>query len=241
MRVSEDVTSADAQQEAESPAMTEEPTPDDRLEHSVVVDGNIIRTRRLTLRPWRVDDAPGAMAIFGDPDVTRWMAPALTVVSTQEAMEGLLASWRDEAASLDTPQGRWAVIETTTGELVGGAALLLLPPYRIDLEVGWHLGQSHWGHGYASEAGHAVAHQALLQGEDEVFAVVRTNNRRGCATALRVGMEWVGETEKYYDLRLNVYRLRSGDLDVSAVTHPTDSRDADGLIGDDLGRSGTAP
>jgi hypothetical protein len=29
-------------------------------------------------------------------------------------------------------------------------------------------------------------------------------------------MEWVGETEKYYDLRLQVFRLRKGDLDVPA-------------------------
>ena len=27
-------------------------------------------------------------------------------------------------------------------------------------------------------------------------------------------MEWVGETEKYYDLRLQVYRLRKSELDV---------------------------
>ena len=26
-------------------------------------------------------------------------------------------------------------------------------------------------------------------------------------------MEWVGETDKYYDLRLHVYRLRSAELD----------------------------
>jgi hypothetical protein len=27
-------------------------------------------------------------------------------------------------------------------------------------------------------------------------------------------MEWVGETEKYYNMRLQVFRLRPGDLDV---------------------------
>jgi hypothetical protein len=27
-------------------------------------------------------------------------------------------------------------------------------------------------------------------------------------------MEWVGESEKYFDLRLQVYRLRKGELDV---------------------------
>lgn len=84
--------------------------------------------------------------------------------------------------------------------------------------VAWHLAKQHWGHGHATEAGHAVAHHAFLRGEDEIFAVVRPNNKRAAATAQRAGMEWVGETSKYYGLRLNVYRLRSGDLDVEATS-----------------------
>jgi hypothetical protein len=32
------------------------------------------------------------------------------------------------------------------------------------------------------------------------------------ATVRRIGMEWVGETEKYHGLRLQQYRLRPGDL-----------------------------
>ena len=31
--------------------------------------------------------------------------------------------------------------------------------------------------------------------------------------ARRLGMQWVGETDKYYDLRLQVYRLRPTDLE----------------------------
>ena len=31
-------------------------------------------------------------------------------------------------------------------------------------------------------------------------------------------MEWVGETDKYYDLRLQVFRLRKGDFDVSGAS-----------------------
>ena len=37
-------------------------------------------------------------------------------------------------------------------------------------------------------------------------------NRRGEATVRRIGMEWVGETEKYFGLRLQVYRLRRADV-----------------------------
>jgi hypothetical protein len=32
----------------------------------------------------------------------------------------------------------------------------------------------------------------------------------------RIGMQWVGETEKYHDLRLQQYRLRPGDLTPTA-------------------------
>ena len=57
------------------------------------------------------------------------------------------------------------------------------------------------------------AGRSATPGTDEVFAVVHATNRGGIAMARRLGMEWVGETEKYYDRTLQVYRLRSADLD----------------------------
>ena len=94
-------------------------------------------------------------------------------------------------------------------------ALLPLPPGCTDLEIGWQVAPTLWGHGYGAEAGHAVAHQAFTNvGVSEVFAVVRPGNHRGVATARRVGMEWVGETDKYYNLTLEIYRLNKADLDL---------------------------
>ena len=58
-----------------------------------------------------------------------------------------------------------------------------------------------------------MAHRAFANGVSEVFAVVRLGNTRGVATARRVGMEWVGETDKYYGLTLQIYRLTAPDLD----------------------------
>jgi RimJ/RimL family protein N-acetyltransferase len=60
-----------------------------------------------------------------------------------------------------------------------------------------------------------VAGWAFTQEIDEVFAVVRPGNTRAAATARRNGMSWVGETDKYYGLTLQVYRLRPADLDRS--------------------------
>jgi RimJ/RimL family protein N-acetyltransferase len=81
--------------------------------------------------------------------------------------------------------------------------------------MGWQLHPGAWGHGYATEAGRALARWAFSQGTDEILAVVRPANRRALATVRRIGMEWVGETEKYYNLRLQVFRLRAADLDSS--------------------------
>ena len=188
-------------------------------DHAVTVDrtgaGATISAGRVTLRPWSLDDAEAALAVYGADEVTRWLSPAMARVPDLAAMRHLLEEWTTEVAGLEAPQGRWAVELTETGELVGGVALLPLPPEDDDLEVAWQLAPHAWGRGLAAEAGHAVAHHAFTSGAEEVFAVVRPRNTRGAATAQRVGMEWVGETDKYYALRLQVYRLRKGDLDVA--------------------------
>ncbi len=188
-------------------------------EHAVRVEGRTVTTPRLRLRPWSLDDAEAALAVYGVDEVARWLSPAMDRVGDAAAMRALIERWTAE--ELEPPQGRWAVELRETGEVVGGVAVLPLPPEGEDLEVAWQLAPHAWGRGIAAEAGHAVAHHAFESGVEELFAVVRTQNGRGAATAQRVGMEWVGETEKYYDLRLQVYRLRKGELDVPAPPTPS--------------------
>ena len=180
--------------------------------HRVSIDGATITTPRLVLRPWTTADAPSALAVFGDESVTRWLSPAMVRVPSVDEMSAVISSWLESPPP--APAGRWAVTAASDGRLLGGVAVLPLPPERTDLEIGWQLDPASWGQGYAAEAGHAVAHHAFEAGVQELFAVVRPRNERGVRTATSIGMEWVGETEKYYDLRLQVYRLRRSELDV---------------------------
>ena len=176
---------------------------------------DVLKTDRLTLRPWRMDDAEAALQVFGDNRVARWLSPAMDRVPDLSAMRLLLHQWILEDARAPAPAGRWAVEFSSNARVVGGVALLYLPPGGEDLEIGVQLAPEMWGRGLASEAGHRVAHHALAHdGVEEVFAVVRPTNTRAAAMARRIGMEWVGETDKYYDLRLHGYRLRSADLDM---------------------------
>jgi RimJ/RimL family protein N-acetyltransferase len=171
-----------------------------------------LHTERLTLRPWRVDDADEALGIYGDAGVARWLSPAMDRIPDADAMRLVLQQWIAEDTRLTSPAGRWAIELRDGKQVIGGAVLLPLPPRGEDLEMGWQLHAGHWGHGYATEAGRALARWAFDEGFDEVLAVARPANTRAEATARRIGMEWVGETEKYYDLRLQVFRLRPGDL-----------------------------
>jgi RimJ/RimL family protein N-acetyltransferase len=174
-----------------------------------------IETHRLVLRPWRLYDDVAAWAIYGAPDVARWLSPALPEIVDPGDMRRMLGVWIAEGATTGLPLGRWAITHKQSGQVIGGVALLPLPPERSDLEIGWQVAPAMWGQGYGAEAGHAVAHQAFEKaGISEVFAVMRPGNHRAVATARRVGMEWVGETTKYYELLLQVYRLRKADLDL---------------------------
>ena len=174
-----------------------------------------IQTQRLILRPWRPDDRIAALQIYSAPAVARWLCPALPPIVDESDMRPVLEVWIAESDATGLPLGRWAIIEKHSGDVIGGVALLPLPPGCTDLEIGWQLAPTRWGHGYGAEAGHAVTHQAFENaGINDVFAVMRPRNHRAMATARRVSMEWVGETDKYYGLSLQIYRLNKADLDL---------------------------
>ncbi len=169
-------------------------------------------TDRLVIRDWTVDDADAAHAIYGAEDVTHWLTPAMDRVGDIAAMRSVLHAWQEAQPNLPPPRGRWAIERKDDGTVVGGLGIRLLPPFEEDLELSWQLRPEAWGNGYATEAAQALMAWAFTQDTDELFAVARPNNTRAISTAKRLGMQWVGETTKYYGLRLQVYRVRPTDL-----------------------------
>jgi RimJ/RimL family protein N-acetyltransferase len=169
-------------------------------------------TERLIVRPWHVEDAKAALEIYGVAEVTRWLTPVMGQVADADAMRAVLHAWVEAQPNMLPPRGRWAIEPREGGEAIGGLAIRLLPPFDEDLELSWQLRPEAWGHGYAAEGARALAEWAFTQEIDELFAVARPNNTRAIATARRIGMDWVGETTKYYDLRLQVFRIRPSDL-----------------------------
>jgi RimJ/RimL family protein N-acetyltransferase len=173
-----------------------------------------LSTDRLVLRPWHLDDDEAALGAYGDSRVARWLTPTMDQVRDPAAMRLVLQQWVAEDARTIPPAGRWAVERREDRRLIGGATLLPLPP-DDEYEIGWQLHPDAWGRGYATETGLALAQWAFKQGIEQVIALVRPANTRALAMVRRIGMDWVGETEKYHNLRLQVFRLRPGDLPAS--------------------------
>ena len=79
-----------------------------------------------------------------------------------------------------------------------------------EVEMGWHLHPDSWGHGYASEAAEAVLGWGLAHGLPEVYALTHLDNYPSQAVARRIGMEDLGETDKWYDGPSSLFRARAG-------------------------------
>lgn len=173
-----------------------------------------LETERLLIRDWTVDDSDvqAALALYGRPEVTEWLTPAVSSVADLAAMRAVVNAWTEAQPNLVPPTGRWAMERREDGVVVGGLVLRQLPPYDHELELTWQLRPESWGYGYATEAARALLRWAFTFDIDEIFALARPDNTRAIATAERIGMEWAGETTKYYDTTLQVYRLRGGDL-----------------------------
>src|SRR5436190_7502998 len=93
----------------------------------VVADTDELITKRLRLRPWTCDDADAALAIFGQREVARWLAPAMPRVTDPDEMRQLLARWITEHDEAGRPLGHWAIEIRDSGLVIGGVALLPLP------------------------------------------------------------------------------------------------------------------
>jgi [ribosomal protein S5]-alanine N-acetyltransferase len=161
--------------------------------------GSIIETERLLLRAWRLEEAEQAFAIYGDPEVMRYIGDGRTILDLAAQRPWLEERIRRHERFQASGLGGWAIEERETGCAVGTALLKPLPPDNQDIEVGWHLARRVWGRGYASEAGRALLrHGFLTLGLERIHAVVLPENVNSTKVARRIGMRHVGQTTKYY-------------------------------------------
>lgn len=154
-----------------------------------------LETERLTIRPWRDDEAPRVLDILGRIEVARWLGDGepTPMKDLDEAREKL-ASWR----AIEPPHGQWAVEVKETGVPAGSVLLVPLPESDGLVQIGWHLHPGTHGLGYATEAAAAVLAHGFEAGITEIRAVTHLGNYPSQAVARRLGMEDLGVTAEWY-------------------------------------------
>jgi RimJ/RimL family protein N-acetyltransferase len=112
----------------------------------------ILRTDRLVLRPFTLDDAARVRALAGAREV---YATTLNIPHPYD--DGIAESWiRSHQPQFEIGQGvTLAVTLETDGLLIGAIGLLIQTAHRR-AELGYWLGVPYWNHGYCTEAARAI-------------------------------------------------------------------------------------
>ncbi|MCW2622429.1 MAG: hypothetical protein JWL64_2031 [Frankiales bacterium] len=139
-----------------------------------------LRTPRLLLREWRATDRTPFAAMNADPEVMEHLPATLS----RGESNALVVRIRQHVA--EHGYGLWAV--EAEGAFIGFAGLQWSDwTGAPELEIGWRLTRSAWGHGYATEAAGA----ALAYGLEQVPRIVSftaLTNLRSQAVMQRIGM-----------------------------------------------------
>lgn len=144
-----------------------------------------LETPRLALRPFTSSDHDAIHAVYADPEVMRYVGHGAhrTTAETVRALRGY-------AEALGTRgYGFVAVIERSTGVVIGDAGLHPLAGHGPDVELGYTLARAAWGRGYATEvAGALVEHAFGALGMPRVMAQVEPDNARSRRVLEKLGM-----------------------------------------------------
>jgi RimJ/RimL family protein N-acetyltransferase len=138
---------------------------------------------RLQLRGWTPSDAPALGRICGDPETMRYIGDGSTMPPDRawHALAHLLGHWELRG------YGMWAVVERSTGELLGRAGLYH-PEGWPGIELGWLIDRSRWGEGLATEAARMAATWAWEELDCvQLIHLIRPDNQASVRVSEKVG------------------------------------------------------
>jgi [ribosomal protein S5]-alanine N-acetyltransferase len=145
-----------------------------------------LQSKRLGFRAWSLEDLPLALALWGDPAVTSWLAGPLSAADIQARLEQEIRQQREFGVQY------WPVFLLATNEHAGCAGLR--PKSENLLELGYYLKPQFWGSGLATEAAAAVAGYAFTTlGAGCLFAGHHPANRGSQRVLEKLGFERSGE------------------------------------------------
>ena len=174
-----------------------------------------IRTRRLTLRPFGIDDAKRVQQLAGD------RAIASTTLNIPHPYEdGMAEDWIETHTELFEAgtQVVFAIELSIEASLIGAISLMHIDHMLEHAELGYWIGKPYWNQGYCTEAGHALFTYAFEKlGINRIFGYHFIRNPASGRVMSKLRMQYKGclwrHVEKWGEYEdLAVYEIVRSDF-----------------------------
>lgn len=171
-------------------------------------------TERLWIRPRTMAHFDACLAMDRDPEVTKfipgpWNEPAKHEAFLRERIE----------TSLGDGLGYWSIFPKTQPDQFAGWILLI--PYDgvgPEVEIGWRLNRSAWGHGFAPEAARPIVEHAFNTVRlKRIVADIAPGNLSSLRVAEKIGMKHIGDGQHGAD-PCKCYAMTQADL-IEVLSH----------------------
>jgi len=141
-----------------------------------------LKSARLGFRGWTEADLPLAEALWGDPEVARFIGGPFSPEMVRTRLQKEIAYMRASSVQY------WPIFLLEGDQHVGCAGLR---PYRLEeriYELGYHLRPAFWGQGLAQEASRALIDFAFnTLGAQALFAGHHPENEASRRVLLKMG------------------------------------------------------
>lgn len=157
----------------------------------------LLRTERLALREFTVDDVDGILAVYGDSQATEHLS---FEPRSREQVGQILA--RSMVSAVSSPRDEYALgVVRQEGEQLIGFARLALEPQRAGT-IGFALRPDAWGVGYGTETVRALLALAFNElGLHRVWAARSPVNDASARTLEQAGMIEEGRIRDHVHVR----------------------------------------
>jgi RimJ/RimL family protein N-acetyltransferase len=149
-----------------------------------------LQSDAITLRPYRVDDAPAIVDACRDPAITRFtfMPDGIGEEDARRWIDEKHARWGRDCG--------FAIADTTTDRLLGNAGLAVYAPFQTGELYYWVLSGDR-GRGVASAAVSLLCDWAFTNQLERLFVLVHPENEASHRVAARCGFTREGTLRAY--------------------------------------------
>lgn len=149
----------------------------------------IIKTERLFLRQWKVEDLEPFAQLNADTRVREYF-PSILSKEESDASVKIMSEHIEKCG-----WGFWAASLIETGEFIGFIGLedvhfsAPFNQFKPAVEIGWRLAFNHWGKGYATEGAKAVLQYGFnILNLEEIVSFTAVQNMRSRHVMEKIGM-----------------------------------------------------